>query len=382
MLAASIGLHFLADASFEVALVGNVPAGLPHIGLPQVEYHAGQGLLVGALGLVIVSFTSGMLTARSMAARAGQTLNPNQEMWAIGAANLAAGLSGSFAITGADSRTAVNFTSGNKTQLSSIFAALATAAVAAWLSVPLAYLPVSALAAVLIFSAAQLMDFSTYKELLKMDPFEFRLSLLTTAGVLALGVLPGVAVAILFALIAILIKIYKPDDTILAQVPGLEGFNDMSLSDEAVTVPGMVIWRFEGPLVFFNADYFKSRAHEVIDAAGPPTHWFVLSLESISQIDATGVKALEDLCRELDAQNVSVVLARPKTFMRKLRRGTSLGDFLSGDRVFPTIVSAVEAIREVKVDDTGRSLLEGSFKSFYDSKPSANGVDKTNEEKA
>lgn len=381
LIAASLGLHFLTGASSGVALVGTVPAGLPHIGLPQVEYHAGQGLLVGALGLVIVSFTSGMLTARSMAARAGQTLNPNQEMWAIGAANLAAGLSGSFAITGADSRTAVNFTSGNKTQLSSIFAALATAAVAAWLSVPLAYLPVAALAAVLIFSAAQLMDFSTYKELLKIDPFEFRLSLLTTAGVLTLGVLPGVAAAILFALIAILIKIYKPEDTVLARIPGLDGFNDISLHDEAATVPGMVIWRFEGPLVFFNADYFKARAHEIIDSAESDTNWFVLSLESISQIDATGVKAVEDLCRELDAKNVSVALARPKTFMRKLRTGTTLGDFLSSNRVFPTIVSAVEAIRESQVDDAERSLLQGSFQTFYEGKHSADEVDQTSDEK-
>lgn len=364
------GLALFAGPGTAVALVGNVPAGLPHMGLPQVGYHAGQGLLVGALGLVIVSFTSGMLTCRSFAARGGQTIDANQEMWALGAANIGAGISGGFAVTGADSRTAVNAASGNKTQLSSVFAALATAAVAAFLSAPLGYLPLSALAAVLIFSAVQLIDVASYRELERIDQFELRLSILTTGGVLTMGVLPGVAIAIMLALIVILIRIYKPDDTLLGEVPGLDGYNDVSLSPEAKTVPGVVIWRFEGPLVFFNADYFKSRVRQIVSEADPPPRWFVFSLESISQTDATGVKALEEIHKELEDRGIQLLVARPKSFMRKLRDNTGLGERLPIESVFPTIGAAIFSIaaREEQASGTGkgRSRPTRSFRAFYE----------------
>jgi high affinity sulfate transporter 1 len=371
---ATCGLFLIGGAaSSGVALVGTVPSGLPHLSLPLVGYHDSQGLLVSAIGLVVVSFTSGMLTARSFAARSGQTIDPNQEMWALGAANVAAGLSGGFAITGGDSRTAVNSASGNKTQLASVIAAVATATVAACLSAPLGYLPLSALAAVLISSAIHLIDFSSYKELRHIDPFEFRLSLLTTAGVLTMGVLPGVAVAITLALVIVLIKIYKPDDTILGKVPGLDGYNDICLSPESKTVPGVIIWRFEGPLVFFNADYFVARARQVIQQADPAPHWFVLSLESISQTDATGIKALEDLLTEMKKRDIRLILARPKPYMRKLREHTTLGITLTGESIYPTIGAAVEAIslREGLAEGEELVARSGSYQRFYELRDSA-----------
>lgn len=364
--AASTGLLYLGGPSSGVALVGSIPSGLPSLGIPEFNYHTGQGIVVSAIGLVIVSFTSGMLTARSFAARAGQTIDANQEMWALGAANLAAGFSGAFAITGADSRTAVNSASGSKTQLSAVFAALATAAVAAWLSGPLAFLPITALAAVLIFSAISLLDFASYKELKQVSRMEFNLSLLTTAGVLTLGVLPGVAVAILLALIVILFRIYNPDDAILGEVPGLDGFNDITLSPDAKPIPDIVIWRFEGPLVFFNADRFKTRVREVLAAQQPRPRWFVFTMESISQLDATGLKALEELCLELKKEEIGVLVARPKNFMRNLRKGTPLADHLSSDNVFPTIGSALASIGAGKDRPTRESASSaGSYGNFF-----------------
>lgn len=345
---AAAGLVFFGGDSNGVKLVGHVPAGLPQLGLPTVSYHAGQGLFVSALGLVIVSFTSGMLTARSFAARSGKALDANREMWALGAANLASGFSGGFAITGADSRTAMNAACNNKTQLASIVAALATAAVAAFFSVPLSYLPLTALAAVLIFSAIKLVDFSSYKELRRIDILEFRLSLLTTAGVLALGVLPGVAVAIGFALVNVLNRIYKPDDTLLGEVPGFDGYNDLTLSTESRTIADTVIWRFEGPIVFFNADYFKARAWQVVREANPLPRWLILSLESVSQLDTTGLKALGDLQNELQAQGIDMLLARPKKFMKKLRDNSLLGERIAAGKVFFTIRSAVDSITALR----------------------------------
>lgn len=362
---ASWGLLQFGGSENGVKLVGSVPSGLPALGLPHVSYHAGQGILVSAFGLVIVSFTSGMLTARSIAARSGQSINANQEMWALGVANIASGLSGGFAITGADSRTAVNAASGNKTQLSSVVAALATAAVAACLSGPLAFLPLSALAAVLIFSALHLLDFSSYKELRRVDEIEFRLSLATTLGVLSLGVLPGVAVAIALALAVIMLRINKPDDTILGKVPGLEGYNDISLSADATTIPGVLIWRFEGPLVFFNSDYFKARVLQLVSQVKPAARFLILSLEAISQTDATGIKAVEDLYIELEKQGVKMLVARPKTFMRKIREKTGLGTRLGTESVFPTISAAVAAVSGSN-GEQGQVDTNHSYSQFYE----------------
>lgn len=353
--AAAAGAYYLLGPESGIKLVGHVPAGLPRLAVPQVSYHAGQGLLVSALGLVIVSFTSGMLTARSFAARLGQTIDANREMLALGVANLASGFSGGFAITGADSRTAVNVDSGNKTQLSSVVAAIATACVVMFLSGALGLLPLAALAAVLIYSAWHLIDVSSYKELKVIDPFEWRLSLLTTAGVLTLGVLPGVAVAIALALIIVLVRIYKPEDTTLGVIPGMDGYNDISLSPDAKTDPAILIWRFEGPLVFFNCDYFKTRVRQIVETSEVCPKWFLLSLESISQMDATGAKSIEELSIELEKRGIQLLFARPKTFMLKFRsQETGLGQRLSEDSVFPTISAAVEFIERQNLSATSQ----------------------------
>ena len=340
----TLGLIGLGGNSSGVALVGNVPAGLPHLTFPHVGYGHGQGLLIGAMGLVVVSFTSGMLTARSFAARSGERIDANREMAALGFANLAACISGSFAITGADSRTAVNVASGNKTQLASVVAAISTAIVAAFLSIQLGLVPLSALAAVLIFSAIQLVDLVSYKELNRIDPFECRLSWLTTAGVLTLGVLPGIAIAL--ALIIVMVRMYKPDDALLGEVPGLDGYNDLSLSPDSKAIDGVIIWRFEGPLLFFNAEYFKTRLLQILSDAESQVHWVILSLEAISQIDATGVKTLEEIGAELRKRNIGLLVARPKVFMQHLRHATKLSSRLASESVFPTISAAVHATRQ------------------------------------
>lgn len=348
---ATVALVMLGGEALGIKLVGAVPAGLPHLGLPTVGYHAGQGLFVSALGLVIVSFTSGMLTARSFAARSHTTIDANREMSALGAANLASGLCGAFVITGADSRTAVNAACNNKTQLASIFAALATAAVALFFTQPLAYVPLTALAAVLIYSAAKLLDLGSYKELKSIDILEFNLSILTTIGVLALGVLPGVAFAIALAVTIILMRIYKPDDTLLGALPGSNAFTDLNATPENETLPNIIVWRFDGPLVFFNADFFKMRALQVIEEAQTPTRWFILSLESISQLDSTGLKALGEVHDELTAKGIKLLLARPKLYMRRLRDNSRLKERITQDTVFSSIRLAVSYIREQEQQD-------------------------------
>jgi high affinity sulfate transporter 1 len=346
LLVAGLAVFLFGLDQHQVKLVGEVPSGLPGFSVPGLGYEGVQGIFMNAVGLVIVTFTSGMLTARSFAARNGYAINADQEMRAIGFANISSGLFGGFAVTGADSRTAVNDASGGKTQLVSVIAALATAVVALFLAVPLGHLPIPALAAVLIFSAWGLLDIAGMRHLWVIDRFEFRLSLYTMVGVLVIGVLPGVVVAITLALLQVLVKIYKPADALLGSVPGEEGYNDLSLSEEARPVPGVVIYRFDAPLLFFNADYFKARVLSLVDSATPRPRWFVLNAESISQLDSTGAQVVDDLIGELKARGVQLVIARPKLYMRKYGKPMGIGEKIGMENIFFSLRAAVDSILE------------------------------------
>ena len=344
LLVAGLGVFLIGLAGPEVKLVGAVPSGLPSFALPGLGYAGAQSIFMNAVGLVIVSFTSGMLTARSFAARNGYAIDADQEMRAIGFANISSGLFGGFAVTGADSRTAVNDASGGKTQLVSVVAALATAGVALFLAVPLGQLPIAALAAVLIFSAWGLLDIAGIRHLREIDRFEFSLSLLTTVGVLVIGVLPGVVIAIVLALLQVLVKIYRPADTLQGIVPGMDGYNDLSMSVDSRPIPGMIIYRFDAPLLFFNAEYFKARVLSLVDDTRPRPRWFVLNAESISQLDSTGVQAVVDLIGELRKRGVQLAVARPKLYMRKYGQPMGLGDTIGKDNIFLSVHAAVGAI--------------------------------------
>src|SRR5512139_2545937 len=350
LLVAGLAVFLLGLDRHTVKLVGEVPSGLPGFAVPGLGYQGAQGIFMNAVGLVIVTFTSGMLTARSFAARNGYAINADQEMRAIGLANMASGFFGGFAVTGADSRTAVNDASGGKTQLVSVIAALATAGVALFLTVPLGHLPIPALAAVLIYSAWGLLDIAAYRGLWAIDRVEFGLSLITTVGVLVIGVLPGVVIAILLALLNVLVKIYRPTDTLLGTVPGMKSYNDLNLSPDSQPVPGMIIYRFEAPLLFFNADYFKARVLELVDRAQPRPRWFVLSAEAITQMDSTGAMALDETHAKLKARGVQLIIARPKLYMRKYGRPLGLANKIGIENVFFSIRSAVAAVQQRDAD--------------------------------
>ena len=327
-----------------VMLVGAMPSTLPAFSLPGLGYHGIQSIFMDSVALLVVSFTSGMLTARSFASRNNYSINADQEMRAVGFANIASGLFGGFAVTGADSRTAINNASGGKTQLVSVIAGLGTTCVVLFLSVPLGQLPITGLAAVLIFSAWGLLDIVAWKKLFKLSRFEFWLSLLTTIGVLTIGVLPGVVLAISLALIHVLQKIYQPKDAILGVIPEMDGYNDIALSPDSKTIPGIIIYRIGGPLLFFNAEFFKSRIHELVDSADIPPRWLVLSMEAVTQLDVTGIQAQIEICHELERKGVQILLARPMQFVINCREHLDAQDQLGKENIFPSVRSAVEYI--------------------------------------
>jgi high affinity sulfate transporter 1 len=330
-----------------IAVLGPVPAGLPHIRWPTVPLQDVASLAADAAGLALVVFTSGMLTARSFAAKGGYRIDVDREFAAFGAANISSALSQGFAVTGADSRTAVGVAAGGRTQMTGLVAAITLAAVLLFLTEPLRYVPVAALGAVLVFAAFSLFDVRTLREIWKYDRLEVGLSLITTLGVVAVGAINGILFAVALALARFVRQTARPRDEVLGKVEGLPGFHSIERHGTAAkTLPGLVLFRFNGPLTFFNGDYFKQRALAAADAAGKDVRWFVIDAIPISDIDVNGLYALRDLNVELEARGTTLILAGRRTEFLIWLREIGLYRTEWDHRLFPTLTQALKAYRQ------------------------------------
>jgi high affinity sulfate transporter 1 len=366
VLAAALGLEQQG-----VAVLGAVPAGLPDFFqfplLPVEDYPL---ILRDAAGLVLVSFTSGILTAKSFAQRNGYPIDPNRELFGFGAANLASGLAQGFPVTGADSRTAVNDAMGGKTQLVGIIAGGVMLAVLFFLTEPLAYVPISALAAVIIVSAAGLFDFAALRKLFAISRIELAFSVGTTLGVLLLGAIPGVLLAVILSLLQLLALSSRPADAVLGRVPGLRGFHDVSDIPEAKTVPGLLLYRFEASLVFYNVEYFRNRLLALISASKTPVEWVVLDAGSINVVDSTAIDAVDStaidavdrLSEELAARGIVLASANIKRSLGRRFQGdwVDARRALTAERTYPTLKAAMRAFERrdaaLGADDSGSAI--------------------------
>ena len=326
-----------------VTVIGHVPGGFPSPTIPSASIAEISELSLAALGIVIISFCSAMLTARSFAAKNHYEIDPNRDLIALGVANLASGMSRGFAISGADSRTAINDSVGGKTQFAGVFAAAAMMLVLLFVTSPLAYLPNTALAAVLISAAIGLFDLSALQKLRRVSKPEFRHALIAMIGIITVGVLPGVLIAIGLALLRLLALASQPADAILGRIEGQEGFHKLTDHSEAKSSPGVLIYRFEGALVFFNADYFKRRVREVVAGAEAKIERFVFDAEGVNLLDTTGADALEEVRAELAHKQIMFVLARPRSRFREVLGLTDLRQLENG-HVYHSVEAAVAAI--------------------------------------
>ena len=329
-----------------VTVLGPVPAGLPQLRWPTVPLQDVPSLAAAAAGLALVVFTSGTLTARSFAAKGGYRIDVDREFAAFGAANISSALSQGFAVTGADSRTAVGVAAGGRTQVTGLVAATTIAAVLLFLTEPLQYVPVAALGAVLVFAAFSLFDVATLREIWKYDRLEVGLSLITTLGVVAVGAINGILIAVALALARFIRQAARPRDEVLGRVEGLPGFHSIERHGAAAkTFPGLVLFRFNGPLTFFNADYFKQRALAAADAGGKDVSWFVIDAIPISDIDVNGLYALRDLNMEFEARGTKLILAGRRTEFLIWLREIGLYQTELDNRLFPTVTQALKAYR-------------------------------------
>jgi len=265
----------------------------------------------------------------------------DREFAALGAANIAASLSQGFAISGADSRTAMSEASGGRTQVTGLVTAATIALILLFLTEPLRYVPIAALGAVLIKASLSLLDVRTLGQLYRLNRVESALSVLATFGVIWVGAIKAIVVVVVLAVLRFVRISSRPSVEILGQVEGLPGFHAVARHQTAQTDLGLLLFRFNAPLVFFNAPYFKQQAQAAIAAAGPDLKWFVLDALPLTQLDVTGFYELGYLEQTLRSQGAELVIAGRQPEMRDWRKAGGLSDSDPGVRHFPTLRQAV-----------------------------------------
>ncbi|WP_410645092.1 SulP family inorganic anion transporter [Amycolatopsis sp. lyj-346] len=340
MVLATVAVAVLAPAGFDV--VGALPAGLPPAVSGVSAADVGQ-LVLPAVGIAIVAFSDNVLTARAFAARRGEEIDAGQELRALAAANVAAGLLHGFPVSSSGSRTALGAAVGSRTQLHSLVV-LATVVLTVLFARPLlAQFPKAALGALVVFAALHLVDVRELRRFARFRPSELVLALLTTAGVLGLGVLYGVLAAVGLSILDLLRRIARPHDGILGTVPGLAGMHDVDDYPEATTEPGLVVYRYDAPLCFANAEDFRRRALAAVDAT---SRWFVLNAEANVELDVTAADALDRLRDELGRRGVVFAMARVKQDLRDDLVAAGLVAKVGEERIFPTLPTAVRSYRD------------------------------------
>jgi high affinity sulfate transporter 1 len=331
-------------ADHGVSLVGVLPKGFPPLTIPSVRLADLGPLFAGALGIALVSLADTISTASAFAARTGQEIHGNQEMIGIGTANLAAGLFQGFPVSTSGSRTAVAERSGAKTQLTGVTGAVLIILMIVLLPGLFRNLPQPALAAVVITASLSLADIPGTVRLWRQRKTEFLLSVVAFLGVALLGVLPGIAIAVALSILNVFRRAWWPYDTELGQVEGLEGYHDVHTHPEAQHLPGLVIYRFDGPLFFANAKTFRDEVRRLAKSEPRPT-WIVIAAEPVTDVDTTASDVLEDLDESLNAEGISLVFAELKDPVQRKIERYGLTRTIDPRHFFPTIESAVAAFR-------------------------------------
>jgi high affinity sulfate transporter 1 len=340
---AATSVFSLADHG--VSLVGVLPKGFPPLTIPHVRLADMGPLFAGALGIVLVSLADTISTASAFAARTGQQIDGNGEMIGIGAANLAAGLFQGFPVSTSGSRTAVAERSGAKTQLTGITGAAVIIVMIVFVPGLFRNLPNPALAAVVITASLSLADIPGTVRLWRQRKAECLLSITAFLGVALLGVLPGIAIAVGLSILNVFRRAWWPYDTELGRVAGLDGYHDVHSHPDAQHLPGLVIYRFDGPLFFANATTFRDEIRRMA-GADPPPRWILIAAEPVTDVDTTASDMLEELDETLNAQGTSLVFAELKDPVRRKIERYGLTRTIDPRHFYPTIESALTAYRQ------------------------------------
>ena len=334
-------------ARYDVAVLGPLPQGLPGFAVPWISSADIAPVLIGGCAIALVSFADTSVLSRAYAARAGAHVDPNQEMVGLGAANLAAGFFQGFPISSSSSRTPVAEAAGARTQLTSVVAALIIAFLLLTAPNLLQNLPKTALAAVVIASAIGLIEVADLKRILRIQPWEFWLSIICLVGVAVLGAIPGIGLAIAIALIQFLWDSWRPHSAVLGRADGVKGYHDITRYPDARRIPGLVLFRWDAPLFFANAELFKQRALDAVANSPTPARWLVVAAEPVTGIDVTAGDTLAELDKALHAMGIELCFAELKDPVKDTLKRFGLFAQLGERYFFPTIGSAVARYLEI-----------------------------------
>jgi len=327
-----------------VAVIGAFPQGLPRFALPAADWRDIHTLLPAAIGIALLTYTEGILLARAFAAKNGYEVNPNQELTALGLADVCAGLFQGFSVTGSQARTTINDSAGGKTQLASLVAAVTLILFLVFLTPLIARLPVVALAALLIYGGFTLVEFDVMVRIYRFYPRSALLAAFTTLGVLAVGVVAGILVGVALSLLALIDRISNPPDAVLRIIPG-EGFHDLGTSDTGETIPGFIAYRFYAPLLFSNASHFVERVRQLVAASPTPVRWFLVDAQAITDIDITAAEALRALNKELQQQGIALKFAHANRPLRLVLERIGFTSEIGQESIFHAVHEAAAAFQ-------------------------------------
>jgi sulfate permease, SulP family len=329
-----------------IAAVGQVDGGLPTLALPDLGLGDITDLLLPAVGLALVSLADTVATGRTFAQKNGYELDSNRELVGLGAAGVAAGFSQAFPVSSSGSRTAANDAAGGRSQGVALVAVLAVALILLFATGLLETLPAAALGAVVIAAALGLFDLAGFRGLRRVRTTEVALALVALLGVLVFGVLGGVAVAVGLSIGLYLYRAVRPHDAVLGEVESVDGYHDVDRFPTSQTRPGLLVYRFDAPIFFPNAEYFKARVLELVTTADPPPRWLLLNAEAVVYMDSTAVDALARLHAELSDRGIVLAVARMKGPLRDLWQRTGLTAAIGEHHLFPTVRAGVRAYDE------------------------------------
>lgn len=326
---------------FGVRVLGPLPRGLPAVAVPWTGPDDILPVLLGGSAIALVSFADTSVLSRSYAARLGDRIDPNQEMVGLGAANLVAGLFQGLPISASASRTPVAEAAGAKTQLAGVVGAVTVAVLLLAAPNLLQNLPISALAAVVIASAIALIEVADLRRIYRMQRWEFWLSMLCLAGVAVFGALPGIGLAIAIAVMEFLWDGWRPYSAVLGRVDNVKGYHDISRYPESRQIPGLLLFRWDAPLFFANAELFRDRVMMAVESSPTQVNWIVVGAEPVTSIDVTSADTLDELDHTLAKAGIRLCIAEMKDPVKdKLKRFGLFSQF-GEERFFATLGEAV-----------------------------------------
>jgi high affinity sulfate transporter 1 len=332
---------------YGVAVIGRLPEGLPDFAIPWMTYGDIVPVLVGGCAIALVSFADTSVLSRSYAARLGTHVDPNQEMVGLGAANLATGFFQGFPISSSSSRTPVAEAAGARTQLTSVVGALAIATLLLVAPNLLQHLPSAALAAVVIAAAIGLFEVTDLKRIYRIQQWEFWLSMVCFVGVAVFGVIPGIGLAIAIAIIEFLWDGWRPHSAVLGRAHGVKGYHDITRYPDARQIPGLVLFRWDAPLFFANAEFFKERVLDAVAKSPTPVRWLVVAAEPVTSVDVSAGDTVAELDETLHAQGIELCFAELKDPVKDKLKRFGLFAKLGEQYFFPTIGAAVSSYLEI-----------------------------------